>query len=84
MIVLPALSSTVLNHDKNKSNDGEFPGFPVVQWLRIHLPIQGMKVYSLVREQIPQAMRQLIQCTTTEPTHYGARALQREKGECRN
>ena len=83
VIVLPALSSTVLNNDKNKSNDGEFPGCPVVQYLRTLLPIQGMKAYSLVREQIPQAMGQLIQCTT-ELTRHGALALQQEKGKCHN
>ena len=32
MIVLPALSSTVLNNDKNKNIDGEFPSSgPVVK-----------------------------------------------------
>ena len=39
--------------------------FLVVQWLRIHLPVQGTKVQSLVRELYPTCHR-----ATTEPTHH--------------
>ena len=50
-----------------------------VQWLGIHLPIQGTQVGP--REgKIPQAGEQLsLWSTTTEPLHSRARALQREK-----
>ena len=40
----------------------------VAQWLRIHLPMEGTRVQSLVREEIPHAAEQLSPCaTTTEP-----------------
>ena len=39
----------------------------VAQWLRIHLPMQGTQVQSLVRED-PTCTEQLSPCaTTTEP-----------------
>ena len=42
----------------------------VVQWLRIHLPVQGFDPWS---EKIPHAKGQLNPCTTTtEPTRPGA------------
>ena len=41
----------------------------VVQRLRIHLPVQGTRVWSLARK-IPRATEQLSPCaTTTEPVH---------------
>ena len=50
----------------------------VVQWLRIHLPKQGMRVQSLVgelRSHVPQG--NLAPSTvTTEPVHPGAYAPQ--------
>ena len=59
----------------------------VVQWLRIHLPVQGVDPWS---RKIPDAKRQLNLCTTTtEPPHPRASTLPqrshgREKPQHRN
>ena len=51
----------------------------VVQWLRIHLPMQGTQVRALVQED-PNAAEQLSLCaTTTEARVPRARAPQQEK-----
>ena len=50
----------------------------VVQWLKICLPMRGMKVQSLVRElrsHMPQGNKAL-EPQTTEPTHFGGRVPQ--------
>ena len=44
----------------------------VVQWLRIHLPMQGAWVQSLLLEDSTC-------CRSTKPAHYRACALQQEK-----
>ena len=49
----------------------------MAQWLRIHLPMQGIRVRVLVREDPTE---QLSPCaTTTEACAPRARALQQEK-----
>ena len=40
----------------------------VVQWLRIHLPMLGTRVWSLVRKT-PHAVEQLSLCTTMTDPH---------------
>ena len=51
----------------------------VAQWLRIHLPMQGTRVRSLVRED-PTCREQLSPCATTTEAHTPrAHAPQQEK-----
>jgi len=50
----------------------------VVQWVKIHLPMQGTQIPSLAQED-PQAVEQLSPCTTsTEPAccEYGSACAQ--------
>ena len=47
--------------------------FPVVQWLRVHLPMEATQVWSLV-QKLSQMMGQLRPgAATTEDKRYGAR-----------
>ena len=48
----------------------------VVQRLRIHLPMQGMQIQSLVKELRSRVRELSPRTATTEPTHSGACALQ--------
>ena len=77
---------TVLK-DRLLENTNTFLGaFLVVQGLRIHLPMQGMWVLSLVRgTKIPHATEQLSPCaTTTEPGSSGVCGPQLERSPRRN
>ena len=61
------LDLTLWRREKLSSNRNFLGTSLVVQWLRIHLPIQGTRVQALVRK-IPHAAEQLSLCTTaTEP-----------------
>ena len=52
----------------------------MVHWIRIHLPMQGTRVQSLVQENphIPHATEQLSLCAATKPVclNYRVRLLQ--------
>ena len=53
-----------------------------VQWFRIHLPMQGPWIHSLVRED-SHAERQLSPCTQiTEPTHHNHWSLHTVEHPC--
>ena len=55
----------------------------VVQWLRIHLPMQGTWVQSLVRK-IPYALEQLSHCAaSTEPDCWSPYSAAGEAGAVR-
>ena len=43
------MKQKLIKKKKKKNQDGIFP---VVQWLRIHLPMQETGVWSLVRDQV--------------------------------
>ena len=56
---------------KGGANKNDIRTLLVVQWLKIHLPMQETWVRSLVRENstCPHALGQLSPCTTTTEVH---------------
>jgi len=88
--VLPKKALVPINSDLKKQQRcaQELPW--VVQWLRIHLPVQGTRVWSLAEElrfhigwgtKIPHAVRQLnLPNTATEPVCSRPHVPQLERG----
>ena len=84
----PAVGKRVRHDLETQKNNDKTPGRGtslVVQWSRIHLPLQGTQVWSLVRElrfHMPLGnytwMPQLLSTSTSEPMHHN------KEPECHN